>query len=77
MNGGALAVVEPMRRRTTPRLRPDHLDRLTEAKYDLQAILRRDVSETEILGECLEACLEKWLRDKLQSVKKRKPEAER
>lgn len=57
------------RQRSTPRIAPAHLERLADAKYDLQAILRRDITEREILDECLEECLGPWLERKIESLR--------
>lgn len=55
--------------RKTPRITPQHLDKLTEAKWHLQVLLRRDLTEGQILEMCLDDCLSDWLARKIASLR--------
>lgn len=70
----AVAEFPATRKRQTPRIPPNYLDKLTDAKYDLQALLRRDVTEQQILEECLDECLDGWIARKIASVRQPGPE---
>jgi hypothetical protein len=48
---------------------PDHVDRLTQAKYDMQALLRRDLTEDKVLEMCLDEVLEDWIAQKLAALR--------
>jgi hypothetical protein len=52
-----------------PRIAPSHLEKLADARFDLMAILRREISEQQILEECLEECLGPWLERKLAAIR--------
>ena len=58
-------------RRRPPRVPPDHLDRLSDAKYDFQAILRADLTESHILEMFLDEKLEDWIAAKLEELRAR------
>jgi hypothetical protein len=55
--------------RKTPRITPQHLDKLTEAKWHLQVLLRRDLTEGQILEMCLDECLAEWVAKKIASLR--------
>lgn len=48
-------------RRPNIRIRPDHVDALVEARFDLIAALRQEVSEQDILERFLSESLRPWL----------------
>lgn len=70
MGSTAAAATFPTATRKAPRIPPDHLDRLTQAKYDMQALLRRDVTEQQILEMCLDDCLVSWIEQKLAGLRR-------
>lgn len=48
-------------RRPNIRIRPDHVDALVEARFDLISALRQEVSEQDILERFLSEALRPWL----------------
>jgi len=65
------AAVVPMRSKQKPtRLKPEQLDRLREAKFDLQARYREDYDENRILWEFFDDGFDAWLKTKLGDKKK-------
>lgn len=63
--------------RKTPRITPPHLDKLTEAKWHLQVLLRRDLTEGQILEMCLDDCLSDWLARKIALLRQAAEQQER
>jgi hypothetical protein len=60
-----------MRSKQKPtRLKPEQLDRLREAKFDLQARYREDYDENRILWEFFDDGFDAWLKTKLGDKKK-------
>lgn len=53
-------------KRVVVSLRPDHLELLREARWDLQAILRREISEQELLHRFLDVGLQAWISEQLK-----------
>lgn len=66
----AVAELRVLKRRQPIRIPPDYLDMLTQAKYDLQALLRRDVTEQEIFELFMKQGLAAFLEQEIAARKR-------
>jgi hypothetical protein len=61
LGGVSASAIRAARPLPTPRLRPDQLERLRDAKFDVHARLRSDVDETGLLREFFDDAFETWI----------------